>query len=164
MQERHIVLKIVYTEICDQSLDAVFGEKITNHAGLQLRWIKDDFQNREIGSCDEYQIVIAKVEAGQRSQPHLHEVGASSFLVLGKKVGLPYPMLKYYAKRFTEDFVWGPQNISDVREGTLRDIFPYEVHSFRNGEDTPAYLLIVAHPIIYIKEGMEDIHLVEPIR
>lgn len=163
MRERHEALRKIYSLILsgEESIQSLFDFSKTVHADLDLSWIRPDFQEKHIGPVEKYQIVIATVNPEQTSDAHLHEVGASSFVVLGPKVGVFAPSNLTFR---TGELLFPSGDIkmkSEVlcHEELEIDIPSYQVHQFENKGDKPAQVLIVTHPIISVEEGKEDIHL-----
>ena len=162
-EERHQVIQKIYEALLlgRVTLEALFGAK-TVHADLILSWVDPDYQKEHIGSPEEFQIVLATVKPRQTSNPHYHEVGTSTFAVLGEKIGITPPQNLLY--RIGEVSISSKKAIiSEVlqcQEGMIIDIPPYTMHQFENQSDIPAQLLIVTHPIISVKKGEEDIHFV----
>lgn len=158
MIERHTVIDLMYQALRAFGPDYLFGKRTTTHGGLQLRWIKPGFQKKNIGALDKYQIVIAKIEPQQTSQPHFHEIGSSSCWILGPQSGFPEPTkLTLNVGHWTGHFR-GPKIEEKVKckERNQWDILPFYVHQFENQGTEPAYVLIVTHPVIYLRKGKED--------
>ena len=164
MHRRHEALNKIYAMLLskEESIQSLFDFENSIHADLELSWIKPDFQEKHIGSTKEFQIVLARVKPGQTSDAHMHEIGASSFIVLGPKVGMPEPKdLIYRTGAF--DFQTREATITKeitLEEGMELDIPSHQVHQFENKNIEPAYTLIVTHPIISVEKGHEDIHFV----
>ena len=132
-------------------IQEIFDFNKTEHADLDLSWMDPRFQEKEFGPENEYQIVIATVQPGQKSKAHFHEVGASSFVVLGPKMSFPEPKDLIY--------IYGKLN-QEVKcyEGLELDIPSNTTHQFVNKHAESANVLIVTHPIISVRENKEDIH------
>ena len=162
MKQRYDVLKKAMGAIHHHNVAQCFRKKTTIHADLLLMWMRQGFQERKVAPCDEYQIVIAKIQPKQNSRPHFHEVGASSFTVItGAEFGFFEPAnLMYYSGRLTEDGSAIRETAIHCQENRLLDIFPYQVHQFENRGKKPAHILIVTHPTIYVGAGDEDIYFV----
>jgi len=162
MAKRHEILIKVYNKLKnDNSLvRRLFDFNKTVHADLDLSWIDESFQKKEIGSLSDYQIVIATVKAGQTSDAHLHEKGASSFIVLGEKTGFNNPKHLEFRTGILDFPSLKVKKIGEVKcsEEMEMDIPSNIVHQFENKGKEDANILIVTHPIIYVKEGEEDIH------
>lgn len=164
MSRRHEALKRVYSALLTntESIRTLFDFEKTTHADLDLSWIKPDFQEKHIGPTTDYQVIIATVKPGQVSDAHMHEIGASAFVVLGPKTGCPTPVnLTYRTGKLA--FPSGSVEITEeviCAEGLEIDIPSYQVHQFENKSNEPALILIVTHPIISVEEGNEDIHFV----
>jgi quercetin dioxygenase-like cupin family protein len=150
-----------YIDAHPQEIKKLFDFNKTVHADLDLSWINTEFQEKEIGPKEEYQIVIATVQPNQTSQSHHHEVGASSLVVLGQKNGFSAPLKLFYKSGAfkPEGEIKYAEKIA-CTEGLEIDIPANTVHQFINENNEPAYLLIVTHPIISVEEGHEDIHFV----
>jgi quercetin dioxygenase-like cupin family protein len=164
MKRRHEVLQKIHTLLLSDTkrIGELFDFNKTVHADLDLSWIDPIFQEKEIGSSKEYQVVIATVKAGQTSDAHMHEVGASSFIVLGTKANFPEPTNLIY-RTGTLHFPSGDATIDkevNLKEGDELDIPSYQIHQFENKSDKDAYVLIVTHPIISVEKDHEDIHFV----
>ena len=164
MQKRHEALSKIHTLLVDkkETIDSLFDFSKTVHADLDLSWIRPEFQEKNIGLLKEFQVVIATVQPGQTSDAHMHEIGASAFVVLGQKVGAPNPEDLTYrtgALNFSSGEAEITKEIKCV-EGLELDIPSYQIHQFENKSDKPAQILIVTHPIISVEEGHEDIHFV----
>lgn len=165
-RQRHEAIKKVYSVLLsgEKTIKDLFGSSKTIHADLDLSWIDPEFQAGRIGSPEEFQVVLAKVNGHQTSNAHYHEVGASTFIVLGQKTGMTEPRnLTYRTWKLqpsSHELVATDEVLCD--EEFKSDIPPYTVHQFENKDPEPAYLLIVTHPIISIEEGEEDILFVQP--
>jgi quercetin dioxygenase-like cupin family protein len=162
MAERHKILHKIYSSIKKnpELVRKIFDFNKTIHADLELSWLDEGYQKKEIGSLKDYQIVIATVKSGQTSDAHLHEKGASSFIVLGKKTGFNEPKKLLYRTGRLDFPSLKVKKLDEIncREGLEIDIPSYIVHQFQNKGDKDACILIVTHPIIDVKEGHEDIH------
>lgn len=162
MAKRHEVLQKIYSRLKRNPSEArkLFNFEKTVHADLELSWIEEKFQKKEIGPTSEFQIVIAKVKAGQTSDAHPHEKGSSSFITLGKKTGFDSPKNLFFRTGTLEFPSLKVKRLDEVKceEETEKDIPSNVVHQFQNKSEKDAYILIVTHPIIYVKEGEEDIH------
>lgn len=162
MRRRHVALHKIHSLLLNgqESIESLFDVEKTTHADLELSWIKPRFQEI-IGSAKEYQIVLARVAPGQVSDAHMHEIGASSFIVMGEKTGLPKPEhLLYRTGEF--DFETKEAQLKKeitCEEGLELDIPSYQIHQFENKNSESAYVLIVTHPIILVEKGHEDIYL-----
>lgn len=164
MAARHHILNTLYERMRkDKGLaKQIFDFNHTEHADLDLSWIDTSYQ-KSLCSPSEYQIMIATVRAHQSSRPHYHELGASSFIVLGAEAGFRDPPYLFYQ---TGNLEFPRMQAADVRSerctpGMERDIPPYLVHRFSNDGGLDSSLLIVTHPLIEIIEGKEDIHFVD---
>lgn len=167
MRRRHEALAKVHSLLLEKkfTVEQMFAGNKTTHADLVLSWACDEVQNM-IGPKETYDVLMATVEAGHVSNAHLHEIGASSFVVLGPKVGLPEPTGLIY-RTGALAFPGAEVAITDevvCHEGQELDIPSYQVHQFENKSSQPAYIVIVAHPVISIEEGEEDIHFVIPAK
>lgn len=164
MTRRHEALKKIHSVLLDKkgAVTELFDFNNTVHADLDLSWIHPEFQEKTIGSIKDFQVVIATVNAGQTSDAHMHELSASSFIVLGPKTGFPEPSELNYRTGQLE-FPSGEVKIINevvLREDDELDIPSYQIHQFESKSDKPAHVLIVTHPIISVEEGHEDIHFV----
>lgn len=162
LQERHDALNKIHGLILsgESSVTELFDFTKTVHADLELIWMRAEMLKRIVGSPEEYQVVIAKVEAGQTSDAHLHEVGSSSFVVMGEKTGFKKPDGLLYRTGYI-DFT-NKKAVIDKQyecfEGMEMDIPSNQIHQFENPTETPHHVLIVTHPIISVEEGDVDIH------
>ncbi len=164
MGARHACLNKIYNIIVNnpEKIKELFDFNKTTHADLDLSWINIDFQEKEIGEKNDYQIVVATVQPQQKSKGHLHEIGSSSFIVLGQKNNLNEPKNLTFRTGKIE-YPSGDIKLNDdikCYEGLELDIPSNTVHQFINESDEPNYLLIVTHPIISVEEGHEDTHFV----
>ncbi len=164
MKERHAALNKIYKIISSnpEKIKDIFDFNKTTHADLDLSWINSDFQEKEIGEKSDYQIVVATVQPQQKSKAHLHEIGSSSFIVLGEKAGFKEPKNLIYRTGRIEYPSGDIKMNEDIKcyEGLELDIPSNTIHQFINETDEPNYLLIVTHPIINVEEGHGDIHFV----
>ncbi|MEI6490784.1 MAG: hypothetical protein WCO16_03410 [bacterium] len=165
MQERHDALKKIHQLITDGTykVEDIFDFEKTVHADLELIWMKPQFVSDLIGSPEDYQVVIAKVQPHQTSDAHLHEVGSSSFIVLGSQMGFANPGQLLYRTGYV-DFQKKAAVLNHQQqcaEGLELDIPSNQIHQFENKSEAPAHILIVTHPIISVKEGDVDIHFVD---
>ena len=165
MQERHEILGKIHQLIKggEYKVEDLFDFEKTVHADLELVWMKPEFVSKFAGSPEEYQVVIAKVQPHQTSDAHLHEVGSSSFIVLGPKASFAEPSQLFYRTGYidfqTKTAVLDRQYRCD--EDLELDIPSNQIHQFENRSEDPAHVLIVTHPIISVKEGDVDIHFVD---
>jgi len=163
--ERYSLLMRMYGEMMTRRKKVweLFDANRTIHADLDLNWIDADFLKASIDQPDAFQIVIATVRPMQTSKAHYHEVGASTFRVLGGKIELPYPQNLLYREGTVQPGSGVANIINEIRceEGMMRHIPAGTVHQFENRSNDPAHLMIVTHPIICVEEGHEDIHFVK---
>lgn len=153
----------------------LFEAKETDHAGLKLQWMKPKYHDL-IGPKDQFQVVVAKIEAHTESRPHYHEIGASSFLVLGPAEHYVRPKDLIFRSGFPaiehlhqnrslihyDDSAFY-QHKRKVNYQDTGEILAGQVHHFENRHNKPAYILIVTHPIISIETGNEDTYFVPMI-
>lgn len=164
MHRRHEALNKIHTKLLQnpELVKELFDFENSVHADLELSWIQPEFQEKEIGGAKEYQVVIAKVKADQTSDAHMHEIGSSSFVVLGSKLGFPNPTNLIY-RTGTFQFPSCETTIDKeitCTEGLELDIPSHQIHQFENKNSEDAFVLIVTHPPISVEEGHEDIHFV----
>ncbi len=164
-EKRYSLLLRVFGEISTRrhKIWDLFDAQHTVHADLDLNWIEPRFMESSIDNPKEFQVVIATVQPGQKSKAHYHEVGASTFRVLGKEAGLSAPQALIYREGILQPESNAAHIIHEVqcKEGLMKHIPSGTVHQFENKTQTPARLLIVTHPIICVEEGHEDIHFVK---
>ncbi len=162
MTQRHKILHEIYSKIEKDKflVKRLFNFKKTIHADLDLSWIDNHFQEKEVGSPSEYQIVIATIKTGQISDTHIHEVGSSAFIVLGNKTGFSSPTSLVYRTGHLEfpSLKVDLSNEINLNEGDELDIPSYIAHQFENKGSEDAHILIVTHPIISVEEDHEDIY------
>ncbi|MFA7193930.1 MAG: hypothetical protein WC087_03370 [Candidatus Paceibacterota bacterium] len=162
LEERHDALNKIHNLILngEYSVEELFDFEKTIHADLELIWMRPEMLEKFVGSPEEYQVVVAKVETGQTSDAHLHEVGSSSFVVLGDKSGFIKPADLVYRTGYI-DFLQKKAILDKeykCEDGLEMDIPSNQIHQFENKTEKPAHVLIVTHPIISVKEGEVDIH------
>ncbi len=160
MKKRHDVLQKALAVIRYDNVAECFQKKKTVHADLLLMWMREGFQNKKVAPCADYQIVIARIEPGQKSRPHFHEVGASSFVeIMGADLGFFAPAdVLYRFGRLTFHGTAVSEGATHLGGDRILNIFPYQVHQFENRGEKPAHILIVTHPPIYVGEDEEDIY------
>lgn len=162
MARRHAVLQRIYNKIREnpEIIKKLFDFNKTEHADLELSWMDENFQKKEIGALGEYQIVIAAVKAGQISDAHLHEIGSSSFIILGKKTGFNEPKNLILRTGLLDFSSLKVRKLDEIKceEGMEGDIPSNTIHQFQNKGNKEVNLLIVTSPIIDVKKGQEDTH------
>jgi hypothetical protein len=164
MKIRHEILNKVHSYmIQNKDWKNMFNYKHAKHADLELSWMGPKMQKKLVGeNLNESEILIAKLMPKQKSKAHLHEIGSSSFIVLGKKLSLPDPKtIKFttYQYDYSTRMLCG-RKVHRCKEGDELDIPSHLVHQFENTADSEAYLLIVAKPIISTTKDFSDIHFV----
>ncbi len=156
-ERRHVFGKVLGA-IHGYGILELFGRKQTEHADLRLYWMKQRFQKENIAPLNKYQIVIAQLQPGQESRPHLHRVGASTFMYLAGLWGQCSARELCYRVGCSRD-----DGTSELKSSTLlgernvHDILPGEIHQFCNLSKYQSCILIVTHPAIYVGKGEEDI-------
>ncbi len=161
MNERHNALNKIYNIISSnpKKIKELFNFNETTHADLDLSWINIEFQEKEIGSKNDYQIVIATVQSNKKSKGHFHEIGSSSFIILGPKTGFVEPTNLTFRTGRIEYPSGHIKRYEDIKchEGLELDIPSNTIHQFINESNAPNHLLIVTRPIINVEKGYEDI-------
>lgn len=164
MKIRHKILNKMHSYMAqNKDWKNMFNYKHAKHADLELSWIDPKIQKKITGeNSKESEILIAKLMPKQKSKAHLHEIGSSSFIVLGKKLSLSDPKtIKFttYQYDYSSRKLYG-RKAYRCKEGDELDIPAHLVHQFENMADSESYLLIVAKPIISTTEEFSDIHFV----
>jgi hypothetical protein len=159
MSRRYKAIEAAYATLKKHPLKSIFLAKKTIHAGLELRWLKPAVQEELDLPKDKFQIVVARIKPRQKTLAHLHEVGASSFMVLGPDVDLPDSQELFFNCGM-QRHIMGTQRVTSWRKD-ITDIFPLQIHQFDNRGEKMAYVLIVVHPVISTAEDQEDIYFVK---